>query len=215
VINSSLDSLDAPHKPSKSRAICDKEQRAKVSNFGHSSTLSRQYDHKNLDDSWVCVFCNQTTHWKGLGDLFGPYWISSNLIKTPQKKRPEPEIKASQVEGAKKNKRRRKSSLTEEKLTEPCEPISENNSSDASEIWFHEDCLCWVPCVYLVGSKIVGLEEAVDQTSETLCCSCEYRGASVGCCSPGCRQTAHVGCAQREGWNLNIDTFIATCTRHV
>jgi len=218
VINSASDSLDSSNKPSKVRAICDKEQRAKVSNFGHASTLSRQYDHKNLDDSWVCVFCNQTTHWKGLGDLFGPYWIPSNLIKTPQKKRLETElVKSSTVESAKKNKRRRKSSLTEEKVNDSsvAATATATVASSESEIWFHEDCLCWVPCTYLVGSKIVGLEEAVDQTSETVCGCCENRGASVGCCSHGCRQTAHVSCAQRDGWTLNIDTFRATCKLHM
>lgn len=43
----------------------------------HSSTLSNRYDADTADSSWICVFCKNGPHKKGLGDLFGPYIIST------------------------------------------------------------------------------------------------------------------------------------------
>lgn len=42
------------------------------------STLSKKYDADTRDESWMCVFCKLGPHKFGLGDLFGPYFISSN-----------------------------------------------------------------------------------------------------------------------------------------
>ena len=29
---------------------------------------------------WICVFCHQGSHHSGLGDLFGPYFVSPNVV---------------------------------------------------------------------------------------------------------------------------------------
>ena len=39
------------------------------------STLSPHYDLNTSDKSWVCALCHKGPHYKGLGDLFGPYSI--------------------------------------------------------------------------------------------------------------------------------------------
>jgi retinoic acid-induced protein 1 len=39
--------------------------------------LSQQSDPLTRDMSWICVFCKQSCHHKGLGDLFGPYFVKS------------------------------------------------------------------------------------------------------------------------------------------
>jgi len=200
VINSVLDNLDSSNKTNNSRTNDGKETRR------HQSAPSGQYEHKTLTGPWACVFCNQATHWNGLGDLFGPYWVPSSKIIT-QRKSPEPINPKASPEDENDN------SEQVDDPTEDCGKSSEN-FSDVCEIWFHEDCLCWVPCVYLVGSQVVGLEEAVELSRATVCCSCGERGASVGCCEPRCRQKAHVGCATREGWALHVDTFKAACTGH-
>ena len=49
--------------------------RARSANVGYFSTLSKDYNQKNVDESWKCVLCKRGTHFRGLGDLFGPYWI--------------------------------------------------------------------------------------------------------------------------------------------
>ena len=39
-----------------------------------------RYDPKKLDPTWICVFCHQGSHHSGLGDLFGPYFVSPNVV---------------------------------------------------------------------------------------------------------------------------------------
>lgn len=43
----------------------------------HVSTLSNKYDAETRDTSWVCVFCKLGPHKYGLGDLFGPFIMST------------------------------------------------------------------------------------------------------------------------------------------
>ncbi len=66
--------------------------------------FSKQYDYKNFDPTWVCIFCKKCSHYRGLGDLFGPYYVSSSILKNNNKD--ESPKKAA--------KKRRKSDLTGE-----------------------------------------------------------------------------------------------------
>lgn len=43
----------------------------------HISTLSNKYDAVTIDISWMCVFCKLGPHKFGLGDLFGPFILST------------------------------------------------------------------------------------------------------------------------------------------
>lgn len=43
----------------------------------HVSTLSNKYDAVTTDISWMCVFCKLGPHKYGLGDLFGPFLLST------------------------------------------------------------------------------------------------------------------------------------------
>lgn len=43
----------------------------------HVSTLSMKYDAATTDKTWMCVFCKMGPHKCGLGDLFGPYILST------------------------------------------------------------------------------------------------------------------------------------------
>jgi len=85
------------------------------------------------------------------------------------------------------------------------------------DVWTHVDCAVWVPCVLLGESsgEVEGLSEAIRQTRKQACSSCKLRGASIGCTSPGCTQTAHFRCAAVEGWRLVEENFVATCTLHL
>ena len=69
---------------------------------------SKQYDSRNIDQTWVCVFCHKTSHFRGLGDLFGPYWVKADKVKTPQKVRKD----SQNSESAKKGRKRRKSDIS-------------------------------------------------------------------------------------------------------
>ena len=162
------------------------------------NSSSNKYDYRNADPSWVCFFCQKQSHYCGLGDLFGPYYVPSKIIKS---KEPAPS------ETPKKGKKRRKSEISETSG-------ATGSSEGRSEIWFHEDCLIWVPCVQLVGGRLVGLEEAVLQCQDLLCSVCSCRGASVGCTVHGCKMVAHVHCAVQENWDLDMDNFAVRCSKH-
>ena len=41
----------------------------------HYDAMSPDYDADNHDPTFVCAFCGQKSHYRGLGDLFGPYWV--------------------------------------------------------------------------------------------------------------------------------------------
>lgn len=43
----------------------------------HVSTLSKRYDAVTTDISWMCVFCKLGPHKYGLGDLFGPFILTT------------------------------------------------------------------------------------------------------------------------------------------
>jgi len=85
------------------------------------------------------------------------------------------------------------------------------------DVWTHVDCAVWVPCVLLEESsgEVEGLSEAIRQTRKQACSSCNLRGASISCTSPGCTQTTHVRCAAGEGWRLVEENFKATCSLHL
>jgi len=205
VINSSNDTLGP--KTTRQRGICDQELRPKLTNFGHSSALSKQYDSRNIDQTWVCVFCNKTSHFRGLGDLFGPYWVSSDKVKTPQKIRKDSQNSESSKKSCRK---RRKSEISEISVDAPA-----TDDNGKTEIWFHEDCFIWIPNTFLIGGRIVGLEEGVEQCQELSCSECNTRGASVGCTAHGCKQTSHVFCAEQAKWYLDMHNFDAKCAEHL
>lgn len=70
--------------------IADKQGKLKKTLIGHNlsdrnkirglhvSTLSNKYDAATTDHSWMCVFCKIGPHQYGLGDLFGPYILSTS-----------------------------------------------------------------------------------------------------------------------------------------
>lgn len=44
--------------------------------LGPNSTLSPLYDTVCKDKSWLCALCSKNSHYRGLGDLFGPYFLN-------------------------------------------------------------------------------------------------------------------------------------------
>lgn len=182
-----VNSTNNENKQKAKRGLIESEFKAKSSNYGYSSTLSKQYDFKTVDDTWRCVFCNQKSHFKRLGDLFGPYFVPTHCLTAPEEEEKRPKSK-------------RRSLIAEAE-------------SGSSEIWFHEDCFCWIPGVHLVGSRIVGMEEGVSVCRSTRCITCNELGASLGCTMPGCRVATHVPCSYQQAWVTDMHNFKATCPR--
>ena len=87
-------------------------------------------------------------------------------------------------------------------------------SSDQSEVWFHEDCICWMPQIRLIGCQILGLSEAIRVSQRAVCGKCNYRGSTLACSQMRCRETAHFPCAQDMDWTIDEDNFLARCHVH-
>lgn len=64
-------------KLKKTFAAHNVSDRSKIRGL-HVSTLSHKYDAATTDKSWMCVFCKLGPHKYCLGDLFGPYILTTN-----------------------------------------------------------------------------------------------------------------------------------------
>ena len=87
-------------------------------------------------------------------------------------------------------------------------------SEQSYEVWMHGDCAVWSNGVYIVGSRVIGLEAAVWSSSRHKCCVCLNYGAMLSCLHRGCNDEAHVPCAQSKNWNLCDDDFKSFCDKH-
>uniref|UniRef100_A0A182QWC5 PHD-type domain-containing protein n=1 Tax=Anopheles farauti TaxID=69004 RepID=A0A182QWC5_9DIPT len=86
VINAPMneeDSEKAQNKTKKFGNSLNSSERSKIRGL-HVSTLSTKYDADTTDMSWMCVFCKTGPHKFRLGDLFGPYIISTKSSEFEQ-----------------------------------------------------------------------------------------------------------------------------------
>ncbi|XP_071444878.1 retinoic acid-induced protein 1-like isoform X2 [Hetaerina americana] len=83
------------------------------------------------------------------------------------------------------------------------------------EVWVHEECALWAAGLYQIGSRIVGLNEAVWSSAKMMCGKCGFAGANIGCVRRGCAQHLHYPCARDHGWQLDEDEFLASCPPHM
>ena len=193
-----------------------------------SSTNDPSYDSKRPDETWLCVFCHKGSHACQMGDLFGPYFVSASSLprdhfavaSIPQALSSlgaaTPAASKFVVDAQLKKKKKRKSSGAG--AGAPTAPQLPPPPQDKPvEVWFHEDCVCWMPDMRLLGSKLYGLEEAIAGASEALCDVCSKTGATAACVGgrrPACKQMAHYPCAAYAGWKIEADAFQAYCKKH-
>ncbi|XP_029344864.1 uncharacterized protein LOC100168927 isoform X2 [Acyrthosiphon pisum] len=151
-------------------------------------------DVSNLESSdWKCVFCSRGPHVRDIGydptgDLFGPYYVSIPKVVKPND-----------------NPKRKKSKHN----------LNDNDTSETFiEVWTHENCLVWASGVYMVGDKIVGLEDSVRIAKNTICVYCGVIGASIGCTARHCKSSIHYNCAIHVGWLLDSQNHMTTCNVH-
>jgi len=233
VVNQTLNGDDDTDKSSSKtkKPVIAEKHRQHIRGL-HVSTLSNKYDADKRDTTWICVFCKLGPHKNKLGDLFGPYIISkksdeySLCLEDPandifrQSNRDKFVPIKSPVNTPKKKK---KTEVNVKKVTSPTAvngpeiseevftgmtPVDENNY----EIWFHEDCIVWSPGTHIIGTKIIGLEAAVWQSTRHRCEYCQKNGAMVACLTRGCSKEAHIVCASKS-WKL-CDDFKTFCDLH-
>ncbi|XP_055533689.1 uncharacterized protein CG5098 [Wyeomyia smithii] len=73
----------AQNKTKKFTSSMNNSEKSKIRGL-HVSTLSTKYDADTTDTSWMCVFCKVGPHKTRLGDLFGPYIISTKSSQFEQ-----------------------------------------------------------------------------------------------------------------------------------
>lgn len=84
------------------------------------------------------------------------------------------------------------------------------------EVWVHEDCVVWASGVYIIGTKIIGLEAAIWSSTRHICSYCLKNGAVVSCLHRGndkCSLESHVSCAKSNKWKLDNE-FKTYCELH-
>ena len=203
-------------------------ERHKIIRGLHMSTLSNKYDAEQRDLTWICVFCKLGPHKNKSGDLFGPYIITKtsedykHCLQDPNndvfRQNNKNKLMKSPPISPDKPKKKRKSNagitvpandeMASEEIFSGMSKVDENSF----EVWLHEECLVWAPGVYMIGSKIIGMESAIWSSTRYRCAYCNLNGAMLSCLSRECRKPAHFGCA-RKGWTLN-DEFKTFCEIH-
>lgn len=83
------------------------------------------------------------------------------------------------------------------------------------ETWVHEDCVIWTPNIFIIGSRLTGLEEAIWYSISHKCCYCSKFGALLCCLQRDCKIMAHVPCARDLNWLLDESTFWTVCNKHI
>lgn len=99
----------------------------------------------NGDDlsDWKCVFCKLTAHARGLGDLFGPYFVDFGSNVTDPVSPSKPRVPPKKM-----------------KYTE--------YSTAGCETWFHDTCISWANGVYLIGNQIKNVESIIKKSSQNV-----------------------------------------------
>ncbi|KAJ9600820.1 hypothetical protein L9F63_001032, partial [Diploptera punctata] len=206
-----------------------------------SSTLSSRYDAHTTDRTWICVFCKSGPHCSvggggSSGDLFGPYLLNppEKLDMNGEGSADERDITEEQKRSGGRNKRSlRGAHMVEQFCQKMSRKVRRSYSMDSApvvgmvpvsnsegkedgcyEVWVHEECAVWAAGVHVVGSRIVGLQEAVWSAIRITCSKCGEGGANVGCVRRGCEWRLHYGCAREQGWELDEEAYIARCAQH-
>jgi PHD-like zinc-binding domain len=229
IVNQTVNGDDDAEKAVNKTKKAPNSDRHKVIRGLHMSTLSNKYDAEQRDLTWICAFCKLGPHKNKLGDLFGPYIISktsedySHCLQDPVddvfRQSNKNKFVKTPPASAEKPKKKRKSNaavavpvvngtMTEEEIFSGMSKVDDNNF----EVWMHEECIVWATGVYMIGSKIIGMEAAIWSSTRYRCAYCNLNGAMLSCLSRECRKPSHFGCA-RKGWKLD-DDFKTFCEIH-
>ncbi|KAL8565498.1 hypothetical protein ACOMHN_049474 [Nucella lapillus] len=196
----------------KTKGISSATTTMQITNFSSDKSVMLPWT-KTTEALWVCALCGKRSSYRFLGDLFGPYFLESHLSSLTKgaadggKKDSRPDSGGTSEVQNPHNTRRR--SLSQNRTTS-----TEESTSPPPEIWVHEDCVLWSTGVYVVGSRMYGLEEALNATTSTMCACCQEKGALIGCLHKGCNQNFHYLCAVDKTCYLDVENFSMLCPKH-
>ncbi|XP_002742414.1 uncharacterized protein LOC100378749 [Saccoglossus kowalevskii] len=135
-----------------------------------------------------------------------PKWLSDSQLSVVYPTMPKPDKGKSSARG--KGSKKMVSPLPSPAGSSKC------CKSDSDEMWVHEDCSVWADGVYMAGPNMYGLHDAVRVAKQMTCCSCQQKGASLGCMTKGCEEKYHYLCAVHEGCQLQEENFSMLCPKH-
>ena len=209
-LTTSYEIVNTSSKPEDEKDIKTKTQLTKTESLKHHirrpsllvsskktiSNLSSSYDINSADKTWVCALCHNGPHFKGLGDLFGPYFValddknkaqttSTSATSAPNASNTRSHtslmdsidktidsVLGCEPKAAKRGRKRKsESSDSRPKLSAG---LSNDDTeachpqTNATEVWVHEDCLVWSNNVYLIGHRIKNLEEVIIESTENV-----------------------------------------------
>ncbi|XP_025084734.1 uncharacterized protein LOC112558471 isoform X4 [Pomacea canaliculata] len=183
-----------------------------ISNLPSDKTVMLPSSKTVGETGWTCALCGKRSSYRFLGDLFGPYYLESHLAV----------LNKSAADASKKDgKQELTGELSLETRSARRKSRCASNGLEVGEVvvtpqevWVHEDCALWSNGVYLVGSRLYGLEEALKVATATMCASCRETGAMVGCLHKGCNQNFHYACAVDKDCFLDVENFSMLCPKH-
>ena len=185
IVNNSLKSINN-----------DSEQKSKKSSSIWLSSLNRrknlQINNQNHNDQkWYCILCQKPPNYKGLGELYGPYYIQSdhqrlqrlfsdlndhtNMNDDDNNKTINHERRSLRKRTAEQqlvnngdttitttmDNKNNKNGNMNETIEQSIQNHKTNNNDQPMEVWIHEDCIVWSTSVYVEGMKIRNLEPAI------------------------------------------------------
>jgi hypothetical protein len=103
-------------------------------------TFFSKYDAKKPDESWACVFCKRPSHFQGLGDLFGPYFASKEVISSVSQRSPSKnkDLAAKFIIGGADGKKKKKKSLASPEHQSPANDLPSPVQQFQVKIYFRK-----------------------------------------------------------------------------
>lgn len=144
----------------KAKCVTQNVTRIEISHLPSDKSVLIPSNDNLESDKWVCALCGKHSSYKFLGDLFGPYSVetmSEDLI----------DLGPGLINNGKKRKSEDGPSCRSGKMGRRASSASKE-SSEWKEVWVHESCAVYSDGVFLIGSKIYGLQEAVRIASQTV-----------------------------------------------
>lgn len=176
---------------------------------------------------WECILCHKISHFKGLGDLYGPYYIdftqqqesNKQQDNTPQSSDSQQQQSHSSTSAATTttattpSTQKPHASSSKRSINNKNSLLTNNHSNNVREIWIHEDCLIWSEGVHLIGTKIAKMEEVIKASLKYNCSICKTKGPTIGCKGARCRRKFHFNCARDNGCLLDDANFTLKCDK--
>ncbi|XP_075588728.1 uncharacterized protein LOC124496772 isoform X1 [Dermatophagoides farinae] len=205
----------------------DSEQKSKrTSSSIWLSSLNRRknnlqinQNNNNVQQKWYCILCQKPSNYKGLGELYGPYYIQSdhqrlqrlfsdlndhtNMNDDDNNKTINHERRSLRKRTAEQqlvnngdttitttmDNKNNKNGNMNETIEQSIQNHKTNNNDQPMEVWIHEDCIVWSTSVYVEGMKIRNLEPAIIESFDHICTKCKLPGATLGCIFKNCQMS--------------------------